>query len=168
MTVDGYDWATWLLWTGVKIVVLTGGLVVVMLMVDPFYFDQPLAVAEAGLEPAQAPPPPFATSVVFGAELGDPVKFALGAREVNTRARVEVLQPSGLTIYDRELEIVKPTVAATRQGWQTFSIGIAESGTYTLRITQQNPGIIKVYLFQGPFLARMIFLPFFAAFLARR
>ncbi len=158
-------WGVYLIWTGVKIVALTLALVLVMVMVDPFYFDQPLAVAEAGLEPAQAPQTPFATSVVFGAELGDPVKFALGARDVSTRARVEVLLPSGRTVYDRELEILKPTAAATRQGWQTFTIGLPESGSYTIRLTQNNPGMIKIYLFQGPFVARMLFLPVFAAFL---
>ncbi|NLI78379.1 MAG: hypothetical protein GX442_18320 [Candidatus Riflebacteria bacterium] len=158
-------WAGFLVWTVVKIVLVTVGLVIIMTMVDPFYFDQPLAVAEAGLEAGQAPPPPFATSVVIPVELGDPLKVALGARDASTRARVEVLQPSGFAAYDRQLEIRKPTTMASRQGWQAFSVGVPETGTYTIRVTQDNPGMIKIYLFQGPFLARMLFLPVFAAFL---
>ncbi len=158
-------WAGFLVWTGVKITLVTVALVVIMTMVDPFYFDQPLAVAEAGMEAGQAPPPPFATSVVFTAELGEPLKVALGARDAGTRARVEVLQPSGFAAYDRQLEIRKPTTMASRQGWQAFSVGVPETGTYTIRVTQDTPGMIKIYLFQGPFLARMFFLPVFAAFL---
>lgn len=156
-------WGVFLIWTAIKFVVLTLVLVFVMLLIDPFAFEQPLAVAEAGLEAAKAPSAPFTTAVVFSAEPGDPIKFAIGARDANINARIDVISPSGIMIDSRTLQISKPTMAATRQGWQSFSVGVPETGTYTLRITQNYPGLIKVYLFQGPFVARMIALPFFAA-----
>jgi len=169
MIAENSGWLEFLGWSALKFLVITIFLVGGMLFVDPFYFDLPLSVAEAGMEPAQAPTPPFTTSVTFEASPGEPIKIALGARDAPTRARVEVLMPSGIAAYDSQMEISRPdgsgSPRGSRRGWQSFVIGVPESGSYTIRITQQTAGTIKIFLFQGPFVARLVFLPFFTAFL---
>jgi len=142
-------------------ILLTIGLV----LIDPNYFDVPLGSGEAGLIADQAPPSPFATEITFVAPAGDPIQIVMGAKDKPLPIRTELISPKGTSVMDKSMNLTMTSGVTGNPEWKSLLGSAPENGTYTLRITQDAPGRIKVYFFQGPFVVRMYILPMFSAFL---
>lgn len=146
----------------VLLIVLTTGMVVI----DPNYFQLGIAEGLMGLEDSKAPATPFATEMTFTAAAGDPFKIDLGARQRELRdVRIELLDPDGKTLSDQVKHLLRPPDPNAKPTWLTLYSPAQRNGTYTLRLSQNAAGQAKVYIFQGPFVTRMIYLPIFAAIL---
>ncbi|HNW34021.1 MAG TPA: hypothetical protein PKM25_03760 [Candidatus Ozemobacteraceae bacterium] len=142
--------------------ILAGG----MLIVDPNYFQNGIAEGFLGLEAAKAPTSPFATELTFPAAAGEPFKVDLGAKQQELRdVRIELLDPDGKPLTDLTTNLLRPPDQNARPTWRTIYVPALRNGTYTLRLSQNAPGQVKAYVFQGPFVTRMVFLPIFAALL---
>lgn len=146
----------------VLVVILTAG----MMVIDPNYFQFGIADGFLGLEDSKAPAPPFATELTFTAAAGEPFKIDLGARHRELRdVRIELLGPDGKAVTDQTAHLLRPPDPNARPTWFTIFSPALRNGTYTLRLSQNESGQVKVYVFQGPFVVRMVFLPIFAALL---
>lgn len=143
-------------------------MVVGFLLIDNHAFELPLTEpCEAGLAATAAPSPPFATTIVFPATPGYPIEALLAAKDQSLgNVRVELLGPDGRTCLDRVTDLRRGPSWAGGAEWVSCAGGAPLVGTYTLRVTQHEPGRIAVYLFQGPFVARMLMLPAIALVLS--
>lgn len=145
-----------LMWALRYILALTA-VVVIMLILEPTYFDMPLATAIAGLEGQDAPSGEFATAVTFDSKSGETILIAMGAKDRPLQIIAEVESPDAQIILHERIFL--ETISHNKPKWKNLHIPITNSGTYTLRITQTGPGRVSLYFYQGPFIARMIFLP---------
>jgi len=153
-------------WVVLRYIILTTILTAGMLLVDPNYFQKGIAEGFLGLEAAKAPAAPFATELTFSAAAGEPFKIDLGAKQQELRdVRIELLDPDGKPVTDQTTSLLRPPDPNARPTWHTIYSPALRNGTHTLRISQSAPGQVKAYVFQGPFVMRMIFLPIFAAIL---
>jgi hypothetical protein len=153
-------------WRGVLLYILLLVLAVFgLLAIDPNYFDMPLGRAETGLQAPQAPPPPFATAVTFDVQRGDAVEISLAAKDAALQIDLEVLGPRGDVVLRGKASLPGPKAGGRSHQWQSFLAPSPDDGQYTLRLTQDAPGRITVYFFQGPFTIRIIGLPFGMALL---
>jgi hypothetical protein len=143
----------------IRFLVTTLVVVGAFLLVDPNYFDIPLASALTGLEAKDAPVGPFATAVTFEAGQGEPITLVLAGRDAPLQVQGELTAPDGRTAWRDTFSIPHSTGGLLRGNWITRNAPAPVLGTYTLRLSQSQPGRIKVYFFQGPFVARMIALP---------
>ena len=147
----------------VLLFVVTG----LLLFIDPNYFDLPLGSAQLGMDAKENPTRsvtllrglPFATAVTVEGGSGDPIEIVLGSREPNLAVEAEMTDPNGQVIWNKSLRLDTKPGQPGSAIWQSFLIGATEPGTYTLKVRQNAVGKIKVYFFQGPFVARMIILP---------
>lgn len=136
-----------------------------MLLVDPYYFEFPIAQAEGGLPADKAPPPPFATAITFAAEAGQPILIALGARDTSLgMVGAEVTGPDGRVMMQTSLPVNRGS-GPHGADWKEFRSGSPMPGTYTLKLTQQAAGRMAVFFFQGPFIGRLLMLPALTALL---
>jgi hypothetical protein len=150
------DWKKWLVLYGFCLVITAGTL----LFIDLNYFDYPLGVGEAGLVGTLAPQgTPFTTAVQFVARNDFAVDMVMGARDVPLRIKAELLLPDQQVHFARNLELKRSADPGGRAEWQRLRGPAAIPGTFTLRITQDKPGRIAIYLFQGPFVLRLILIP---------
>lgn len=147
-------------------VFITVGLAFAMIMIDPYYFDYQIGSALAGLDKSQAPAQKFTTSVTFKAKEQEPILLVFGARDKEITAQVDVVSPTNVCVYRNILQIPKPPqISIGRSGWCEVFVPSITNGTYTLYITQEEPTYIKVYVFQGPFILRLVMLPIFSLIL---
>jgi len=153
-------------WIIIRYFIVLGILTAALLLIDPNYFQAGIGEGMLGLEPAQAPATPFASELTFAATAGDPFRIDVGAKQRELRdVRIEVLNPDNAPVTDQTVHLLRPPDPAAPPTWQTIYAPATRNGTYTLRLTQQEPGQVKVYLFQGPHLIRIAFLPLLAAIL---
>lgn len=137
-----------------------------MIAIDPNYFQLGIAEGLMGMEDSKAPATPFATELTFAAAAGDPFKIDLGARHRELRdVRIELLDPDGKTVTDQTSHLLRPPDPNARPTWLSLYSPALRNGTYTLRLSQNEGGQVKVYVFQGPFVTRMVGLPIFTALL---
>jgi hypothetical protein len=88
--------------------------------------------------------------------------MVFGARDQSLNAMAELVNPDGNQGLNQPLTLLRPQTTQ-KTSWVSLYGATTAIGTYTLRLTQDQPGRIKIYFFQGPFTARMIFLPCLAA-----
>lgn len=144
---------------------LTGILTLGALLIDPNYFDAPLAVAEAGLPRDKAPGGLFATGVTFHAESGYAIQVVLAAKDSPLSLRLEMADPKGQPCLSQSLALTRSGSESGATEWKSLLGATGAPGTYTLTITQDGPGRVTLYFFQGPFVLRMVGLPLLAALL---
>ena len=150
---------------GIIYVILLAVLPIGCLLIDPYYFDFPIGQEKAGLPADKAPKTRFATAITFAAEGNEPVRLVAGTSEVRLPIEVEVLQPDGSVAIRKQLFLKKSSSLFRRNDWADEFVPASQTGTYTLRVTQDSPGEAKIFLFQGPFFLRMFLMPFIAGFL---
>ena len=149
----------------VKFVVLLLLAVLGMLLVDPYYFQFPIAQDEAGLPIDKTLPPPFETTITFRADPGYPVMIALGAKDQSLgMVSLEVTGPDGAKTLQGTIPVDRGSGPHGAE-WREMLAGAPIPGTYTLRLRQNLPGRIAVFFFQGPFVARLLMLPALVALL---
>ncbi|HNV69368.1 MAG TPA: hypothetical protein PKO06_06690 [Candidatus Ozemobacteraceae bacterium] len=132
---------------------------VLLLVIDPQYFDRPLAEGTAGLAAAEAPSGPFAT--LIGVDIPDGsqlVSVFLKPRDVSLEARGEFLDPQGEVIMAESFVLASDT-AGQKARWTIWKVAPRGAGKYAIRLTQTVPGRITLYFYQGPFWERMLGLP---------
>lgn len=161
-------WPASIAWMFLRALAMLFVLVVGFLLIDNHAFELPLTEpCEAGLAANSAPQPPFATTIVFSANPGYPIETLLAAKDQSLgNVRVELLGPDGRTCLDCTTDLLRGPSWAGGAQWVSRAGGAPLVGTYTLRITQNEPGRIAVYFFQGPFTARMLVLPAIALVLS--
>jgi len=153
-------------WIVIRYFIVLGILSAVLLLIDPNYFQAGIGEGLLGLEPGQAPATPFASELTFAAAAGDPFRIDFGARHQELRdVRIEVMNPDSTPVTDQTAHLLRPPDPSARPTWHTIYVPATRNGTYTLRLSQQAPGQVKIYIFQGPHFLRMMFLPLFAAIL---
>lgn len=144
------------MWALRYILALTA-VVVTMLIIEPTYFDMPIATAVAGLDGQNAPSGEFATAVTFDSKSEETILMVMGAKDRPLQITAEVESPGGQRILHERIFL--ETSSRNKPKWKNLHIPSIDTGTYTLRITQTEPGRISLFYYQGPFIARMIFLP---------
>jgi len=144
-------------WFLVRAAILCVVLGLLMLFIDPNYFDRPVGTGECGLPADQAPATPFASALLFEARQGPGIQIVLGARDSSlTGVRAELLAPDGTLAMDQVTDLLRVDNTAR---WRTLFGTAPLAGSYTLRLTQSMPGRVAVYLFQGTFTERFFVLP---------
>ena len=83
----------------------------------------------------------------------------MAAKDNPLNVKAELISPSGRLGMDQSFQLNGPSGSKGPSEWKSM-LGAAEgNGTYTLRITQDSPGRITAYIYQGPFFLRIIGLP---------
>ena len=142
-----------------RLFVSTVLVMILVLLVDPQYFDRPLAEGEAGLAAHEAPVGAFATTI--GVEIPDGsqiVSVFLKARDVALQIQGEFLDPQGNVIVTGNFQLASDT-QAQKARWATWAVPPRGPGKHVLRFTQNTPGRVALYFYQGPFWERMMGLP---------
>ncbi len=143
----------------ISLVVVT----LLLLFIDPQYFDRPLAEGTAGLPASEAPAGPFATLV--GVEIPDDsqmLSIFLKSRDATVEANVEFLDQQGAVVTSSAFVLAADTPQQKVQ-WTAWNVAPRGAGKHALRLTQNTPGRVAIYFYQGPFWERMLGLPFFLA-----
>ncbi len=144
------------------IILIVGGLVV-----DPAYLNNPIGEGGLGVVAAEGFPMPATTELSLVANGVDPIQVDLKSDEGDFGGEIELISPAGKLVLAKEFALRKyPTSFLPNPAkWQTFMARQVGPGTYLLRLTQKNPGKAKAFIYQGPFVLRMVILPLIAAFI---
>lgn len=146
--------------------VLTIIMVVGGLIIDPAYLNNPIGEGSLGVVAAEGYPMPATTELSLVANGVDPIQIDLKSEDGDFAGEVELISPKGELLLNRKFALRKyPTTFLPNPAkWQSFLSRHQGPGTYLLRLTQEQPGKAKVFLYQGPFILRMVILPLIAAF----
>lgn len=145
----------------ITVILVVGGLIV-----DPSYLSNPIGEDLMGVtaeEGFQMPATSESTIIVDGI---DPVQIDLKSETGDFSGELEVISPAGRVLFNRRFALRKypASFMPNPAKWQSFLSPIAEKGHYKVRLTQEQPGRANVFFYQGPFILRMVILPFIAAF----
>lgn len=151
----------------VSTLVLTITLVAGGLIVDPSYLNNPIGEGGLGVVAAEGYSMPATTELSLVANGVDPIQIDLKSEEGDFGGDIELISPAGKLILAKEFALRKypATFLPNPAKWQTFLARQTGPGTYLLRMTQKNPGKAKAFIYQGPFVLRMVILPLIAAFI---
>ena len=97
----------------------------------------------------------------------DPLQVDILSSEGDFAGEIEIIDPdSQMAFKDRfALRNYPKSFLPNPAKWQTFYSPTLKKGTYLLRLTQESHGKAKVFFYQGPFVVRMLMLPFISAFI---
>ncbi|NCB38761.1 MAG: hypothetical protein EOM80_08325 [Erysipelotrichia bacterium] len=146
----------------ITIMMAAGGL-----LVDPAYFNNPLGEGELGVTAEEGYAMPATSEISVVADGIDPIQIDLKSELGDFAGEVELVTSQGQLLLNQRFALRKypsgflPNPAK----WQSFYANAAGKGIYLLRMTQEKPGKAKVFFYQGPFIMRMVSLPFIAAFI---
>lgn len=144
------------------VVLVAGGMIV-----DPSYLNNPIGEGSLGVVAAEGYNMPATTEISFVADGVDPVQIDMKSEDGDFAGEIEVIAPNGQLILSQKFALRKypSTLLPNPAKWQKFMSRQTGRGTYLLRMTQDNPGKAKIFLYQGPFVMRMVVLPLIAAFI---
>ena len=147
--------------------VLTILMVVGGAIIDPAYLDNPIGEGDLGVTAEDGYDMPATTEISVTADGIDSIRVDLKSELGDFGGELEVLAPDGrMLLRDRyALRKYPATLMPNPAKWQSFNARNGGKGTYLVRLTQERPGRAKVFFYQGPFVARMLALPFIAAFI---
>lgn len=146
---------------------LTIMLVIGGIIVDPAYLSNPIGEDQMGVTAEEGYQMPVTSESSVVADGVDPLQIDLKSELGDFSGEVEVIAPNGQTVLNSRFALRKypQTFLPNPSKWQSFLARNAGKGTYKVRLTQEQPGKAKVYMYQGPFWIRMIVLPFIAGFI---
>jgi len=146
---------------------LTVLLVIGGLTIDPSYLNNPIGEGALGVVAAEGYNMPATTELSFVADGVDPVQIDMKSEEGDFSGEIEVINPDGKLVLNQKFALLRypATLLPNPAKWQTFMSRQTGRGTYLLRMTQKTPGKAKIFLYQGPFVMRMLILPLIAAFI---
>lgn len=135
-------------------------------LIDPAYFQNPIGEGELGLLAADGYSMPATSEIEVVVDGIDPLQIDLKSADGDFSGVVEVIDPAGNMALSNQfaLRFYEKSFMPNHAKWQTFFAPAVQKGTYLLRLTQNSPGKAKIYFYQGPFLVRMLMLPFIALF----
>jgi len=144
------------------ILIIIGGIIV-----DPAYLDNPIGEGELGVIAEEGYDMPATTEIAVTADGIDSIKVDLKSAIGDFGGDLEILAPDGNMVLRNRFALRKypSTLMPNPAKWQSFNARNSGKGTYLIRLTQERPGRAKVFFYQGPFVARMLALPFIAAFI---
>jgi hypothetical protein len=147
--------------------VLTILMIIGGLIVDPSYLNNPIGEDIMGVSADEGFSMPATTESSVVADGIDPIQIDMKSEQGDFAGDIEVVGADGKILFSNRFALRKypsgflPNPAK----WQSFLSPTAGKGTYRIRMTQEKPGRAKVFIYQGPFLLRMLILPIVAALL---
>lgn len=147
---------------GLTILLVFGGLVI-----DPAYLNNPIGEGTLGVVAAEGYSMPATTELSLVANGVDPIQIDMKSEDGDFAGEVELISPDGKLLMNQKFALRKypATFIPNRAKWQTFMSRQTGPGTYLLRLTQEQPGKARAFIYQGPFVLRMLILPLIAAFM---
>ncbi len=147
---------------GLTILLVVGGMIV-----DPSYLNNPIGEGNLGVVAAEGYAMPATTELSLVANGVDPIQIDIKSEEGDFAGEVELMAPDGKLLMNKKFALRKypATFIPNHAKWQTFLSRQTGPGTYLLRMTQEQPGKAKAFIYQGPFFLRMLILPLIAAFM---
>lgn len=144
------------------IILIVGGLII-----DPAYLNNPIGEGGLGVVATEGYPMPATTELSLVANGIDPIQIDLKSDDGDFGGEIELISPNGKLLLAKDFALRKyPTSFFPNPSkWQSFMARQTGPGKYLLRMTQKNPGKAKAFIYQGPFLLRMVILPLIAAFI---
>ncbi|EKD84001.1 MAG: hypothetical protein ACD_39C00310G0002 [uncultured bacterium] len=136
-------------------------------IIDPAYLDNPIGEGDLGVTAEEGYNMPATTEIAVTADGVDSIRVDLKSELGDFGGDIEVLAPDGRMVLQKQFALRKypATLMPNPAKWQSFNAHNSGKGTYLVRLTQERPGKAKVFFYQGPFIARMIALPFIAGFI---
>ena len=160
---------------GINIIIvfaLTIGMGLGALFIDRSYFEYPIAATEKkedylGVSAKEGYKMPVSTEFEFDAGGADLLQIDLAAKENDLSGFIELTDPSGKVskAIDFNLKKYPKGFLPNHKRWVTSYLPGKQKGVYKLTITQNNPGKMVAYIYQGPFVLRIFLLPLAASFL---
>lgn len=147
--------------------VLTILLVIGGLIVDPAYLNNPIGEDLMGVTAEEGYQMPATSESSVVADGIDAIQIDLKSELGDFSGELEVIAPNGNNILTTRFALRKypATFLPNPSKWQSFLARNSGKGTYKIRLTQEQPGKAKVFMYQGPFTLRMLILPLIAAFI---
>lgn len=134
--------------------------------IDHAYFEYPLGTGTVGITTKDGNQFPATSEITFTAKDLDVIQVDLSAKTNDLEGEIEVIGPQGNVCLSTGFKVKKyPSGFLPNPGkWQSFFIQNSKVGDYKLRVTQNKHGEINAYFYQGPFILRLLLLPFLAIF----
>ena len=136
-------------------------------IIDPAYLDNPIGEGDLGVTAEEGYDMPATTEISVTAGGVDSIRIDLKSELGDFGGEIEVLAPDGRMVLQKRFALRKypATLMPNPAKWQSFNAYNGGKGTYLVRLTQERPGKAKAFFYQGPFIARMVTLPFIAGFI---
>lgn len=146
---------------------LTILLVIGGLIIDPAYLNNPIGEDLMGVTAEEGYQMPATSESSVVADGIDAIQIDLKSEQGDFSGELEVIAPNGNNILTTRFALRKypATFLPNPSKWQSFLARNSGKGTYKIRLTQEQPGKAKVFMYQGPFTLRMLILPLIAAFI---
>lgn len=144
------------------VIMIVGGLIV-----DPSYLNNPVGEGSLGVVAAEGYAMPATSELSLVANGVDPIQIDIKSEDGDFAGEVELISPQGKLLMSSKFALRKypSSFMPNPSKWQTFMSRQAGPGTYLLRLTQEQPGKARAFIYQGPFIVRMLLLPLIAAFI---
>ncbi|MDD3000439.1 MAG: hypothetical protein PHF29_01650 [Candidatus Riflebacteria bacterium] len=134
------------------------------LSIDASYLNNPIGYQEIGIVSSDGIPLPATNEVSVVADGIDPIQIDIKSSSGDFAGQIMVSDPEGRNVFQKDyaLKYYPNTLFPNPTKWKTFMVPYKKPGVYRVFLSQDMFGKAQIYIYQGPFWARMLFLPLFA------
>lgn len=134
------------------------------LSIDASYLNNPIGYENIGIVSSDGIPLPATNEVSFVADGIDPIQIDLKSTSGDFAGQIMVSDPDGRNVFQKDyaLKYYPTTLFPNPTKWKTFMVPYKKPGVYRVFMSQDMFGKADIYMYQGPFVARILFLPLFA------
>jgi hypothetical protein len=156
--------AKWWLRKSLTVLGLTIMIMFACLSIDSAYLTNPIGHSSIGITVNDGIPLPASSEITVTADGVDPIRIDLKAMDRDLSGMVSVTDPGGRVALQQRygLRYYPPSFFPNPSRWQTLMAPYRGAGTYRIYVSQDQYGTAEFYAYQGPFWARIFFLPLFS------
>jgi hypothetical protein len=154
----------WWLRQSLTVIGLTIMIMFACLSIDSAYLSNPIGHSSVGIKLSDGIPLPASSEITVTADGIDPIRIDLKSADNDFSGMVSVTDPSGRVSLQKKygLRYYPPSIFPNPSKWITFMAPNRGAGTYRVYVSQEEYGTAEFYAYQGPFWARIFFLPLFS------